>query len=288
MQDQSFEHFQRIDAQNRRIFKILLVVVALVLIDGFNRHFRAVQYYDSLPMTLYNFTQSYRDVLINWYSDSLAKSTRRPDSLVIHFEKRYRDYQTLARGYHDITEIPLLESYLNDHLPQLVSGERDFLGYRMDYTIYFIVVLFTPTILLICMFLNIRRLRILWHRLETSSAKLILDLPSFPLAQSKKALRLRLETFAYGFLLFVISSLPSISLIAQQEMLRPIIKSTLRVIPLGLPVLDETYSEWLVRVSDTAAYTHIILFLVNIIICLLIVRGLLSSRDSFGKHKEVG
>jgi hypothetical protein len=271
-------HFKRIDAQNQRTIKILLVIITLVLIDGFNRYYSGNQYLDRLPITLYDFTERYKNVLVQWYSTQDKENEPHSDSVVIHVEKRYRIDQTLTDGYHDVSEIPLLEAYLSDHLPQL-SGNKDFFGYRLSFPIYFVVVLFSPTSFLIYVFFNIIRMKRLWNQLETDSARMVLDLPTFPLAKTKKTFRLTLETCGFGLFLFTISLLPSFVFIAWYQLL-PIIKGTLYVIPLAIPVLDSTYSWGNFRASDFELNAMLILMLINLFTCILIIKILLSPKVS--------
>jgi hypothetical protein len=259
-----------------RTTRLLWLIAALVLLDGFNRHFNVADSYSQLPGALYDFTVKYKEPLATWYRAS-ARGAGTKD-VVIRFEKKYGERHHLTAGYFDLAEVPLLEAYLEDRLPTLSSGNRRFLGYEMAFPIYAILVSVVPTVLLIGLVWNLSRLRRIWVASAPASARLVDDLPYFGSGRGRRAIGTVTAVAAVAVLL-VGTMLPSVSLVAQQVINQPAIKGELFVEPIGLPSAQDAYTFLLVRMTDTFAWNQMFLYLLDMMISVFVLTTLLRRKS---------
>lgn len=258
--------------QIKRTLKLLLLIVALVLLDGFNRHFSINYSYEQLPGVLYDFTVKYREPLSNWYQDNDPSASQ--FGFGIRFEKRYAEKQLLDPGYFNIAEVPFLDAYLKDHLPALASGNRRFLGYEMTFQMYVLLVLTVPSILLFSLAWHLSRLRHSWVSSAPSSSRFCDDLPFLSSGKRRKVIGTMKSITAVTVILLT-TILSSISLIAFQINLQPNIKGELCIEPVTLPKIQDAYTYLLVNPSDSLLWFMILTFILDLIIFGFILRIIL-------------
>jgi hypothetical protein len=231
-----------------RFVKLLFVIMLIVLLDGFNRQFSFDAIFDQLPGKLYDFTVKYKEPLVTWFKTTPLGVV--PGDIVIPFEKKQGEIHIIESGYFDLKDIPLMEAYLEEQLPALVSGNRSFLGYQTAYEVYFVLVLFVPPGILIALTWNLRRLRRRWAVHKGRSLRMIDDIPIFGNISKKRMISTFKAYFGIAVIL-IISIMPSISLLSHQQLLRMPIKGCLHVEPLGMPTVLQINEVLLVPGSNT-------------------------------------
>jgi hypothetical protein len=213
----------------KRIMRLLLLIAALVLLDGFNRQLSLYRSYGQLRSALYDFTVKYKKPLDRWYRAAAAEASTQ--DVVVRFEVRYAG-QGRTPGYSDLGEVPLLQGYLEDRLPTLTSENRRFLGYEMVFEIYLVLVVVVPTALLVGLAWNLFRLQRSWVSSASVSSRLLDDLPFFG---NKSRRRMRtLKAVSAVLALLVLTLWPPFIVLGHQVLVQPVIKGELFVEPVGL------------------------------------------------------
>jgi len=258
-----------------RILKLLFIIMSIVLIDGFNREFSLGDSFSKLPGALYDFSVKYKEPLTTWFR--ATPQGEGVKDVVIPFEKRQADIHEITPGYFELKDVPLLEAYLKERLPVLVSGHRRFLGYETAYEIYFMLILFVPMGLLVALAWNLKRLRHRWTVSDGVSLRLIEDLPIF-YNLNRSRLVGTIKAYFAVIVLLLMSLIPSISMVTQQQMTRMAIKGELHVEPLGLPNLQDENLLYLVQSSNTIIWINLLEFILSIWIAIYILRLLLRKK----------
>jgi hypothetical protein len=255
-----------------RILKLLFIIMAIVLIDGFNREFSLNDSFSKLTGALYDFSVKYKEPLTTWFrATPQGEGTK---DVVIPFEKKQADIHKITPGYFELQNLPLLEAYLKERLPVLVSGHRRFLGYETAYEIYFMLILFVPIGLLAALAWNLKRLWYKWAVSEGGSLRLIDDLPIF-YNLKRSRFTASLKAYFAVIVLLIMSLIPSISLVTQQQMTRMAIKGELHIEPLGLPNLLDENLLFIVQSSHTLTWIIFLEFFLSTWIAVYILRLLL-------------
>jgi hypothetical protein len=255
-----------------RILKLLFIIMSIVLIDGFNREFSLGDSFSKLPGALYDFSVKYKEPLTTWFRATPQGEGAK--DVVIPFEKKQADIHQITPGYFELKDVPLLGAYLEERLPVLVSGRRRFLGYETAYEIYFMLILFVPMGLLVTLAWNLKRLRQRWTAFEGGSLRLIDDLPIFYNLNRSRFI-VTIKAYFAAIVLLIMSLVPSISMVTQQQMTRMAIKGELHVEPLGLPNLQDENLLYLVQSSHTLTWINLLEFILSIWITVYILRLLL-------------
>lgn len=81
IESEHHEQFKNLVNRNRRTIKLLMLLLGLALIDGFNRYYQASSYYQQLPIAIYDFTVKYQQPLTltlasNFFMDAYNQDER--------------------------------------------------------------------------------------------------------------------------------------------------------------------------------------------------------------------
>jgi hypothetical protein len=243
-----------------RAMKIVVLVASLLALDGFNRQMSLIDSYDLLPGVLYDFSAKYKDLLIKWYRTSSQGSNTQ--DIIIPFERRYSGVKSTA-GYYQITQVPLLESYLSERIPVLGSKSRLFFGYEMAWPIYFYFMLCFPTMVLLYVVWNLARLKRLWLTSVTDASRFVADIPFFRNSKGRTAVG-ALESFiVMTFLLFVLFLMRAL-LWSQLFGLQLPIRGKLYIEPLSLPVIESGRDLLLLHNAEVFGMQYVPLFFVEV------------------------
>jgi hypothetical protein len=259
-----------------RTTHLLVLILAIVLLDGFNRFSVLVHCYGQLQVALYDFTLKYKEPLASWYRATAQGASAR--DVVVRFEKKYGQSHNLTSGYFDLADVPLLEAYLEDRIPVLAPANRRFLGFETTFPIYCVLVLLVPPGLLVALAWNLARLRRIWLAEAPASSRLLDDLPILRAANKTKSAGALKAAIAVTVLVLV-TVVPSLSLIAQQLIIHPAIKGELHVEPLGLPTVQDARVLLIVQQSDIA-WAFMFILLVSIAISGFALSQLLRRKSS--------
>jgi hypothetical protein len=255
--------FAELVQRTQTTIRLLLIIVALVIIDGLNHNFRITQYHQQLPAELYEFASKYESALLMWLdkqstaAESQAgipkgynQGARAVDEpVLIHFEKVYRPPQLLTPNYTSVDSIPFLEAHLRQNLPELATGNRSFFGYQMDFNIYLAIVLVAPGLLLLVICIRVWLLRRTWHLIPSQAPRLMTDILSLRSFRAAKASTVYLMAALTSLFLLIVALLPP-WLVTTQIQTLPMIRGTMSLDPVGIPILENGNPVYLVRPPD--------------------------------------
>ena len=246
----------------RRSIRLLVFVVVLIAIDSQNHQFRNTEYREQLPLVLHDFASKYESALLAW---DASKSTDKADGPVsILFEKVYRPPQALTPGYRRTDEIPLLDEHIQQKLPQLMAGKRSFLGFKVYFPLYVMIVWITPNLLLLTIVVRVWLLRRTWRLIPSHAPRLITDILGFQSFHIERSGMAWFMATLISLFVLLMALLPPL-LVTLQTTELPNIKGTLSLNPIGFPVLDGEYTQLSFEPTKAALSICLILAFVSLI-----------------------
>lgn len=201
----------------RRLSFLLSMLLCLSLLNFYTHKFKYEQYYNRLQMVLYDFTQEYKEVLLNWCETENGTDANKQRKFIKTVTKG--NFVILFQNSNLLDDkiiwdkIPLFISYLSLHAPEL-SRQNTLFSWELPTPVFLFVAVLIPTFLLLVIAMDLRGLlrirRLITRKAYTGyDVKLILRSIFYTRNSIKKKEFQFLQTITLGLIFFLCASISS-------------------------------------------------------------------------------
>lgn len=202
----------------RRLALLFPTLLCIAFINFYTHQFEYKQYYNSLPLVLYNFSQEYKEALVDWCEIENGSDANKQFSFIkkvteSRFIIVFQNSQVSTRSII-WDKIPLLVPYLDVHVPKLRRRNTLF-SWELPTPIFLFATVLAPTALLLLIVINVRGLlrmrRLAPSKVNTGDdVKLIMRSIFFSRISIKNKEFPHLQATALGALFFLCTSISSL------------------------------------------------------------------------------